>query len=864
MFIAGGPWKFCDDQRMLISERIRRAIIERVGHGAVPIDDLIALVASDPSLGSSLSTRRSVESVLQRDTAFVQSGGRAFYIPALSDGVSWTVEVDADDAAAHFVRSHPSLAPITWWLVGHGADLVDPSGKVIGRVKTDGLWLDGVDTDVVQGPPGWLDAVAGGWASVTVRDETLRIAPLRRPPQPSPRQIEALRKGFAASAKPLEAELVDGRRQQLTYAVGDEPMYEAMLADREAFARHPVPHLPDLYAAAGLEERRQIIAEVGFDWEALNECQRRRRMATFYGLDERGVEALTTLVGACDLYAVEGASSFGTTDDERAEAAVLLSALLEDGNVGEGFWAETARSDRPTDEVAAFARELDDLMAGVPLVGLAWLRSRCLEEEGDVRGAAALIASVVTPDCGHLPALLDAAEFAADRGDAPGALKLLLRAGVVDEEPDDPDPDHDVRLLREIVGFATHRPKAMAGRNDPCPCGSGRKYKACHLGRERHDLADRASWLFEKAIRFAHRCDPELISGLAEQLSEDMSSLYQELSRSPFVADLALHEHGLFEEFLAERGWLLPDDERLLAAQWALVDRGVFEVVEQRRDQLRLRDIGRGEIVDVVNATLSARSGPGTTLLGRPLPVGEVHRSFGGFVAVPRSLVNPMIDAVAATDPEELIAMIASMFRPPQLRNTSSQTLSFHTLRWRIDKASAVPEALRNAGFVSADGISWSLTCDTPGMRAAIIATLRIDPDNGELVAEVNSDERATLVRERIAAALPTAPLVADEHRTLADLDEELADAPPRPSGVEESDPEFRRLMEEIIADKEVEWLDEQIPALGGRTPREAVGDPIGREEVRQLLDSWPAPPPGVVGMGFRASRIRALLGLEP
>ncbi|RMD78850.1 MAG: preprotein translocase subunit SecA, partial [Chloroflexi bacterium] len=26
------------------------------------------------------------------------------------------------------------------------------------------------------------------------------------------------------------------------------------------------------------------------------------------------------------------------------------------------------------------------------------------------------------------------------------------------------------------------------GRNDPCPCGSGKKFKHCHLGRE-HELA---------------------------------------------------------------------------------------------------------------------------------------------------------------------------------------------------------------------------------------------------------------------------------------------------------------------------------------------------------------------------------------
>lgn len=27
----------------------------------------------------------------------------------------------------------------------------------------------------------------------------------------------------------------------------------------------------------------------------------------------------------------------------------------------------------------------------------------------------------------------------------------------------------------------------VVGRNDPCPCGSGRKYKTCHLGKE-HEI----------------------------------------------------------------------------------------------------------------------------------------------------------------------------------------------------------------------------------------------------------------------------------------------------------------------------------------------------------------------------------------
>lgn len=39
--------------------------------------------------------------------------------------------------------------------------------------------------------------------------------------------------------------------------------------------------------------------------------------------------------------------------------------------------------------------------------------------------------------------------------------------------PGDPD-GRDLRLPEPTVGLST------VGRNDPCPCGSGRKFKACH------------------------------------------------------------------------------------------------------------------------------------------------------------------------------------------------------------------------------------------------------------------------------------------------------------------------------------------------------------------------------------------------
>jgi hypothetical protein len=34
-------------------------------------------------------------------------------------------------------------------------------------------------------------------------------------------------------------------------------------------------------------------------------------------------------------------------------------------------------------------------------------------------------------------------------------------------------------------------------------------------------------------------------------------------------------------------------------------------------------------------------------------------------------------------------------------------------------------------------------------------------------------------------------------------------------------------------------WIHQNVPALGGRTPLEAVGDPDGREMVEALLLGW-------------------------
>jgi hypothetical protein len=80
------------------------------------------------------------------------------------------------------------------------------------------------------------------------------------------------------------------------------------------------------------------------------------------------------------------------------------------------------------------------------------------------------------------------ARYASDRGDAQRGLLLLRRAGA-------PREDELVQLLENFQPA----PRPGLGRKEPCWCGSGRKYKVCHMHREQLPLAERAAWLYQKA-----------------------------------------------------------------------------------------------------------------------------------------------------------------------------------------------------------------------------------------------------------------------------------------------------------------------------------------------------------------------------
>ena len=138
------------------------------------------------------------------------------------------------------------------------------------------------------------------------------------------------------------------------------------------------------------------------------------------------------------------------------------------------------------------------------------------------------------------------------------------------------------------------------------------------------------------------------------------------------------------------------------------------------------------------------------------------------------------------------------------------------------------------------------------------------------LVAEVNSDNRAKRLRAEIEKRLGASAV----HQTTSakTAEEMLAKAPKRKSASEDDvieqallhDPEARGRFEQIIQKQAEDWVRRKVPALGGRTPLQAVQDPDGREIVESLLLDWERSGAYQAGIRPDLDAVRKLLSLMP
>lgn len=549
-----------------------------------------------------------------------------------------------------------------------------------------------------------------------------------------------------------------------------QALLSVLAAMPEAF-RVPVAPVGEIAAAAGLTSWGDFLGPPGFDIIQHHLDRRRSLLAETYSLSELESIALLALVQRHDRL-VEALDSDGRPVDLDADAAADDGVfewlpMLAKPELAEALRRETLDY-RLDDEDAAGLVALADLLEPQasrnvrPALG--WLRAKGYEALRETaRAEEALVAAErLNPDWPLT--LLDLARYAGDRGDAARGLALLRRA----------DPWHDVDLQQRLERYPSVR-GPVVDRNDPCWCGSGRKFKQCHLHRPAEwPLAERAAWLYAKAGQYADdaRWWP-LTETVAEQRSAyaESDEAVEALVRDPLVMDAVLFEGGAFAEFLEVRGDLLPADERLLAEQWLLVDRSVFEVKAVRRGEgVTLRDVRTGDVHEVRERLGSGSLRPGHLICARVVPAGDTMQIFGGIEPVrlhERDALLALLDS--GPDPDELVAFLTRRFASPTL--------------------------------VDRDGNPMHLEDGLPA-------------------------------DEDVESSGPSTPL----------------------------DPEsVREALIAHMAAYERKWLDLPVPALHGLTPRQAAADPTRREDLVQLLASFPDTDDPTE---MSAGRLREALGL--
>lgn len=392
-----------------------------------------------------------------------------------------------------------------------------------------------------------------------------------------------------------------------------------LAADDPAAFAEPVVPLNEWIAAAGFERYRDVIAPKDF---AFAEYARDRRFAAYADeleLDRESVPDVLTFLAL-----VESFEDGVELDARLVDHGAALYQGLADPYVASVAMGEILGRELAPSSLAQAAEVLLSFGSHRIAAPAHWFAGRAAEFEGRVQDAERHYEQTVAADVDFAPALVQLARYASDRGDAVRGLTLLDRVDGGAEEP-----------LYEVLQFFRPVDRPDLGRNDRCWCGSGRKYKVCHLGKADHPLSERAAWLYQKAAM--HTELPEwnsLLFVLAEARTahgDSSDEAYFEALADPLLTDLALFEFGAFAQFVEQRGYLLPEDELELAGQWLAVKRSLFEIDEVRPgESVTVRDLRTDESFVISDRVASRQVRAGELLCTRLAPTGDDRRIIGG------------------------------------------------------------------------------------------------------------------------------------------------------------------------------------------------------------------------------------------
>lgn len=425
------------------------------------------------------------------------------------------------------------------------------------------------------------------------------------------------------------------------------------------------------------------------------------------------------------------------------------------------------------------------------------------------------------------------------------------------------------------------------GRNAPCPCGSGLKYKRCCLKKEQpatRAVSRLSSTLNEVnglLVKHAGRIHGDRIFSVFEEhigVGSFHDSPYLQLFVPWFLYFWTVEEEAGFpwsiEETVAAR-FLKERRSRATRASREVIESGreepftFWQVLEVEPEiGMGLRDFVTGREVFAREALATRGLVRWDILFCRVVEWGDecVIDGMGPIVLSPdrfreevESLAQSLRDEAGA--PHALLCLQAEVLRlymdmahrteerlVPRLQNTDGDKLVFVESMFTFDPSLRsdvlkVLEGLRNIypvdGEMGETAFVWEVSRrDNP----AGISKGRILVTGEKLCIECNSRSRDRQLRKRIEKHL--SHLVRHVETTYEDVDldaleEDEYDESEGDFDLDALPEEARREIEATVESVHLSWADQNVPALSNRTPRGLMETPDGRGRVAAMINDF-------------------------
>jgi hypothetical protein len=206
---------------------------------------------------------------------------------------------------------------------------------------------------------------------------------------------------------------------------------------------------------------------------------------------------------------------------------------------------------------------------------------------------------------------------------------------------------------------------ATVGRNEPCPCGSGKKYKKCCLSKDteidlqafREERAEES--LRGEIMKFAmgERFKDEMLEAFQVYRGGAADASLMLMSQDPLenirFIDWFVHEHkhskekksiiGMFDEL---RSKVLDESEKKLLAEWKASRLGAFEAESVKKGMLKLNDVFGKESYSIEDPEACEELEPGMVVVARVTSSWGVGKLAGAPIMVSAESKQKLVDAV--------------------------------------------------------------------------------------------------------------------------------------------------------------------------------------------------------------------------